>query len=227
MGRHYEVRAPGAPTTGPEFELMPSPSTRKAALVFIAFAGLIGGLVTAALISSPKTASIHSGTLLKAPRPLPEFQLTDQDGQPFTRESLTGHWTLVFPGFTYCPDVCPTTLGLLKQVEAKLGKKAERLQIVLFSVDPERDTPETLKRYVQFFSPRFVGVTTAEPQLKQMAQTLGVAYIKVAGDTPESYTMDHSAALILIDPEARIAGYFTPPHQLDALVDDLNQVIGG
>lgn len=204
----------------------PNPRTRQALLVFIGAAALILGLIAAALLSSPKNVAIGSGTLLKAPRPLPEFSLTDQDGQPFTRESLLGHWTLIFPGFTYCPDICPTTLGVLKAVEAKLGDDASNLKIALFSIDPERDTPETLKRYVRYFSPNFIGVTTQEPALKQMAQTLGVAYLKVPGDTPESYTMDHSAALVLIDPQARIAAYFTPPHQVDALAGDLRTLLG-
>ncbi|WP_248679543.1 SCO family protein [Sinimarinibacterium sp. CAU 1509] len=201
------------------------PNNRQALIVFAGVAALILGLIAAALLSSPKNIAIGSGTLLKAPRSLPEFSLIDQDGQPFTRESLLGHWTLIFPGFTYCPDICPTTLGVLKAVEAQLGSESSNLTVALFSIDPERDTPETLKRYVQYFSPNFIGVTTQEPQLKQMAQTLGVAYLKVPGDTPESYTMDHSAALVLIDPQARIAGYFTPPHQVDALVRDLGTVL--
>ncbi len=201
------------------------PNNRQALIVFAGVVALILGLIAAAMLSSPKNIAIGSGTLLKTPRPLPEFSLIDQDAQPFTRESLLGHWTLIFPGFTYCPDICPTTLGVLKAVEAQLGRDASSLKIALFSIDPERDTPETLKRYVQYFSPNFIGVTTHEPQLKQMAQTLGVAYLKVPGDTPESYTMDHSAALVLIDPQAHIAGYFTPPHQVEALVRDLGTVL--
>lgn len=201
-------------------------TANKAALtVFVAALALIGGLLAAVFLYAPKTVTVESGTLLQAPRPLPAFTLTDQDGQPFTRENLLGHWTLLFPGFTYCPDVCPTTLGLLKSVEAQLGPRADRLQVLLFSVDPERDTPETLKRYVSYFSPRFRGATTTEPGLKQLAQALGVAYLKVPGDTPQNYTMDHSAALVLINPRAEVAGYFTPPHRVDALVQDLTRLL--
>lgn len=198
--------------------------------ILFAFAGalaLIGGILAATWFNMPKTVRVASGTLLEQPRTLPDFVLTDQDGQPFTRAQLQGRWTLVFPGFTYCPDVCPTTLALLKTVKAQLDPAAaERLQVVLFSVDPGRDTPARLKEYVSYFDPDFRAATAPEPQLKAMAQALGVAYARVPGETPESYTMDHSAALILIDPDGALAGYFTPPLQVTALVTDLGQLLG-
>lgn len=206
---------------------MPSTNNqnRKAVLIIIGAVALILGLIVAAMMSAPKGTAIASGTLLPQPRPLPAFTVTDQDGAEYTRDSMLGHWTVIFPGFTYCPDICPTTLGELKAVEAQLGGDAEKVRIMLFSVDPERDTPATLKRYLAFFSPSFIGVTTPEPQLKQMAQTFGFAYIKVEGETPDAYTMDHSAALILVNPQAQIAGYFTPPFDIDALSRDLRQII--
>lgn len=197
--------------------------------VLFAFAGalaLIGGILAATWINTPKTVRVASGTLLQQPRTLPDFTLTDQDGQPFTRTELQGHWTLIFPGFTYCPDICPTTLGLLKTVRDQLGADATgKLKVVLFSVDPERDAPARLKEYVTYFSPDFGAVTAPEPQLKAMAQALGVAYAKVPGATPDSYTMDHSAALVLINPDGALTGYFTPPLQVPALVADLRQIL--
>jgi protein SCO1/2 len=186
-------------------------------LVIAGALALIAGILAAVYLSAPKTLTIQSGTLLQQPRALPEFSLIDQDGAAFTREQLLGHWTLIFPGFTYCPDVCPTTLAMLKNVESQLGPRAEQLRVAMFSIDPER--------YVSHFSPRFQGVTVAEPGLRSMAQTLGVAYIKVPGDTADSYTMDHSAALILINPRAELAGYFTTPLQAPALLADLKQII--
>lgn len=223
MGAHYAAPPTAKPMTT---QSNPTPSaSRRALLLAVAVLALLAGLLAAALLTPPDRAAVQSGTLLKSPRPLPAFALTDEQGQPYTTDSLRGHWTLIFPGFTYCPDVCPTTLGLLKAVEAKLGDRAQRLQIVLLSVDPERDTPPTLERYVRFFSPRFKGVTTAEPGLKALAQALGVAYVKVPGEAADSYTMDHSAALILVNPRAELAGYFTPPLQVDALVRDLAHVL--
>jgi protein SCO1 len=198
---------------------------RTALGVFIGALALIGGVLAAVFISGPKTVAVESGTLLQTPRPLPAFSLTDESGQPFTNAELQRHWTLLFPGFTYCPDICPATLAQLKAVQAGLGTRADRLQVLLFSIDPERDTPETLARYVHHFDPSFKGATTGEPGLRDMAQALGVAYIKVPGETAESYTMDHSAALVLINPRGEIAGYFTPPLRTEALTRDLKQIL--
>lgn len=199
-------------------------------LVAVAVLAVLAGLLAAVLLRTPHQAAVASGTLLQSPRALPAFALLDENAQPFTNRNLEGRWTLVFPGFTYCPDVCPTTLGLLKNVESQLGDKAQNLQVLLFSVDPERDTPDVLNRYVRYFSPRFKGATTAEPALKTLAQALGIAYVKVpAGssvDGAASYTMDHSAALVLINPRGEVAGYFTPPLQVDALVRDLGRLLG-
>ncbi|MEQ1438181.1 SCO family protein [Fontimonas sp. SYSU GA230001] len=207
-----------------------TPDHRQTVLILVAALAAIAGLLAAVLLRAPASrAPIESGTLLQAPRALPDFALLDENAQPFTNRQLEGRWTLIFPGFTYCPDVCPTTLGLLKNVEAQLGDKAQKLQIVLFSVDPERDTPETLNRYVHHFSPRFKGATTAEPALKTLAQALGVAYVKVPGESPvdgaDNYTMDHSAALVLINPRGELAGYFTPPLRVDSLVRDLARIL--
>jgi protein SCO1/2 len=100
------------------------------------------------------------------------------------------------------------------------------VQFVFLSVDPERDTPESLERYVHYFNPRFRGITGPNAELDRLQPQLGFVYVKVPGPSPESYTMDHSAALILINPQAQVAGYFTPPLRADALAQDLSTVIG-
>lgn len=200
-------------------------ANKTALTVFIAAVALIGGVLAAVFMTAPKAVSIDSGTLLQTPRALPEFTLIDEQGQPFTRESLQGRWTVIFPGFTYCPDICPATLAQLKAVQTELGARGDRMQVLLFSIDPERDTPETMQRYVHFFSPAFKGATTPEPDLRAFAQALGVAYAKVPGETDTDYTMDHSAALVLINPRGEIAGYFTPPLRVEALTQDLNRLL--
>lgn len=201
-------------------------ASRKILLVFAGALALILGLVAALQLGTPARIELSSGTLLKTPRPLPELRLLGDDGAAYERQRWEGHWTLVFPGFTSCPDICPTTLALLKAVDARLGERADRLQVLLFSVDPERDTPERLRDYTRYFGPRFAGITAPQPDdLKQAAQALGVAYAKVPGATPDSYTMDHSAALILVNPRGEIAGYLTPPFQVDALVADLERLL--
>ncbi len=229
MGPHYALPPCTTPTI-PALANRPPVSSanpnRTALLVFVGALALIGGLLAAVFISAPKTVAVESGTLLQTPRQLPAFSLTDEAGQPFTNTQLQQRWTLVFPGFTYCPDICPATLAQLKAVRSALGEHADRLQVLLFSIDPERDTPETLARYVHHFDPSFKGATTGEPGLREMAQALGIAYIKVPGDTADDYTMDHSAALVLINPRGEIAGYFTPPLRTEALTRDLRQIVG-
>jgi len=193
--------------------------------VAVAVAAAVLGLAAASYLLRPATVEIKSGTLLQQRRQLPEFSLIRDNGQPFNLASLQGHWTLLFPGFTSCPDVCPTTLAFLKTLTAKLDAEGAKLDIVFLSVDPDRDTPERLASYVHFFNPNFVGVTAKEPELGRFTQLMGIAYAKVPGSTPQNYTMDHTAALVLVDPQGRIAAYFTPPHHLDAMSADLATVM--
>jgi len=191
-----------------------------AALIAIAI-----GVLTAITVGSPKTLKLEQGLLLPKPRPLPEFQLIDSHRQAFGNAQLTGQWSLLFAGFTNCPDVCPNTLALLKAVHRQLDEQKLPLHVVFISVDPERDTPERLDEYTRYFSPDFTGVTGPLAQLDRLAASAGLVYAKVPGANPDSYTMDHSAALVLIDPQARIAAYFTPPFKIEALASDLAKVL--
>ena len=184
------------------------------------------GLATGALLLSPKAVPIDSGTVLDSPRPLPDFALTGDNGQPFTPANLQGRWTLAFPGFTSCPDVCPATFALLDTVVKKLGPAGENLDVLLISVDPERDTPERLGRFVQHFNPRFRAATGPNAQLDALAAAMSFVYVKVPGSTPETYTMDHSTALMLINPDGQLAAFFTAPHRPDVLAADLKTLLG-
>ena len=194
------------------------------ALVLLPLAAVLGALA-ARLWLAPAQPALQSGTLLATPRSIGDFSLTGDDGQPFTRGNLIGRWNLIFTGFTHCPDVCPTTLSLLKSTVSRLGPGSERLQVVFLSVDPERDTPTALAQYVHYFNPRFRAATAANAELDRLAPQLGFVYAKVPGPTPDSYTMDHSAALILINPRGELAGYFTPPFAAETLAADLQSLL--
>lgn len=183
------------------------------------------GLLLGVVMMQPKAVSIESGTLLQPPRELPALALTGIDNQPFTKAQLQGHWTLVFAGFTTCPDVCPTTLTMMKNVMADLGPLASAVQMLLLSIDPERDTPEKLKSYVQYFDPRFIGATGPNSELDKLGRAMSFVYTKVPGATPATYTMDHSTALMLVNPEGQLAGFFTPPFRHDAIAADLAALI--
>lgn len=192
--------------------------------LFAALAAALG-LTFGVMFSQPKAIQINSGTLLQPARALPAFTLVDANGQPFTNANLQGRWTLVFVGFTSCPDICPTTLTLLKSVLADLGSAATQLDVLLLSIDPERDTPERLKGYVQYFDPRFKAATGPNSELDKLAPAMGFAYVKVPGATPETYTMDHSTALLLLNPQGALAGVFTAPQRREALVTDLTTLL--
>ncbi|MDR3416243.1 MAG: SCO family protein [Nevskia sp.] len=188
---------------------------------FAVLFGIAAGMVLLHTDARP----IRSGTLLERPRPVPDFALTGSDGKPFTKADLLGHWDVVYVGYTHCPDVCPTTLALLKAVAAGLGDDRKRLRVVFLSIDPERDTPETLAQYTHYFNPDFLAATGSNEQLDALGSKLGFVYQKVPGETPQSYLMDHSSALILIDPKGEVAGYLTPPFKTEDLVGDLKQLV--
>jgi protein SCO1/2 len=166
--------------------------------------------------SAPPT--LRAGTALPESRPIADFSLTGQDGQPFTREDLRGHWTLLFTGFTNCPDVCPATLATM----ADLDRRLERgdLEFRFVSVDPERDTPEVVRGYLAHFGPGLAGATGSRPDIERFTAGLGLAQVVNPGVGGE-YTVDHSTALVLTDPRARLAGYFQAPHRPAALAADL------
>lgn len=207
-----------------------SNSLRWLILALIAIVATAAGLFAASHVFGPAQqaqAEISSGTLLPQPRPMPEFSLAGANGQPFTKAAFAGKWSVIFVGFTHCPDVCPNTLALLKNVRRGLLEQKKDLQVVLLSVDPERDTPKVLADYVHYFDPAFLGATGPREQLDPLGTALGFVYMKVPGTTPDNYSVDHSSALILVNPQAQVAGYFTPPFKVEPLKDDLAKLIPG
>lgn len=201
--------------------------TRSIALgALVAIVALAAGLLLARALLTPQESTLAGGTLLTPPRPLPDIALVDHDGRPFDRSRLHGHWSLLFFGFTNCPDVCPATLGVLAQVEKQLGDlpAEQRPQIVLVSVDPERDTPEQLAKYVKFFSASFVGVGGAPQAIAEFTRNLGAPVMKTP--LPEGgYTVDHSAAIFAINPAGELRALFSPPHSPKALTADVRRLV--
>lgn len=163
---------------------------------------------------------LASGTALETPREIAEFTLDAGASQPLTRASFVGHWTLLSIGFTHCPDVCPQTLAQLAAVESGLHGVGPTLQTVFVSVDPQRDAAPQLGEYVAYFNPRFIAATGSKAELDRLCESLGFAYLQVP-DRDGRYSVDHSTAVALIDPQARVAGYFTQPLEVQAMVEDL------
>ena len=131
------------------------------------------------------------------------FQLVDQDGRPVDQSMLEGKWSLVFFGFTYCPDFCPTTLAALEATKQRLGDKAKNLQIIFISVDPERDTPQALKDYLssEGFPEGVIGLTGTPAQVRAAADAYKAFYQKVGEG--EDYTMNHSLTVYLMGPDGQ------------------------
>jgi protein SCO1 len=194
-------------------------------------AGLWFGATTFRGLSKPQPLTLAQGTLLTQPRPLADFALTDQDGRPFSLANLRGAWTFLSLGYTHCPDVCPMTLATFDAVERQIaqsggqsagGRQVEaRPRFLFVSVDPGRDTPERLAQYVRYFNPGFLGATGEESQLRALAAQLGLLYARVEGqDTAMGYLMDHSASILLVDPQGRLTAIFSAPHDAALMASD-------
>ncbi len=172
---------------------------------------------------------LHSTILLPQPRVISDFALLDDQGQAFSRENFTGRWSLLFFGFTSCPDICPNTLFELQQARQLMrqqGAEAQWPQVYLVSVDPERDTPEKLADYLDYFDPSFIGLTGDERQLQAVSLQLGAVYHvqeHEAGDT--EYDVDHSASLLLLNPDAQLHAVMRAPLAANMIINDLRAVI--
>ncbi|MEO8063792.1 MAG: SCO family protein [Pseudomonadota bacterium] len=184
----------------------------------IAVAAALAGVYVARMLNQPAVPALESGTSLPTPRVLAPFNLLDTKGAPASAETLRGHPTLVFFGFTHCPDVCPTTLALLTSLQKKAA--IPNLKIALISVDPERDTPEQLGQYISSFGGDLIGLTGTAPEIVNASRSFGVAASRV--DLPGGdYTMDHSATVFVLDSGARVVAVFTPPLKSAELMRDI------
>ena len=153
------------------------------------------------------------------------FALTDQTGKPRTDADFRGKLMLVYFGFTYCPDVCPPDLQEIGLAVDQLGAAGEAVQPVFITVDPERDTPEHLAEYMPYFHPRFVGLTGDTDAIKQAAREYKVYYAKVP--TADSYTVDHSAFIYLMDRDGKYLGFFPPGTPADRMVPVIRNYLKG
>jgi protein SCO1/2 len=189
-------------------------------LASIGAAAVLVGALLARMLGAT-SVPLESGTWLQQPRPLPEFHLQDLSGAEFDLTRLRGHPTLLFFGFTNCPDVCPTTLATLTQVQRTAPLPGT--QVVFITIDPERDSAASLQVYLGAFSNSFVGARGNAAALAPLLKNLGA--IAVRQNLPDgSYTMDHSATLYLLDSDGRLVAVFSPPFSAPKLAADLHRV---
>jgi len=194
--------------------------SRKIFIVTVAIIAMITGVWLSSKVLQepvePRVASILPAS------DLAEFSLLDQDGNAFGRDDFKGSWSLLFFGFTHCPDICPITLQVLVNARREMAAAGhdDLPTIVLVSVDPERDTPEIMRQYVSNFGSDTVGITGSLDEVRKLTKGLGIYFEKAELDG-DNYTVNHSAAVMVLNPEGRLQAIFSAPHSADNFAHDL------
>ncbi|HEY8425777.1 MAG TPA: SCO family protein [Limnochordales bacterium] len=192
------------------------------ALVILAVAAVAASMVW-------RQPNAFEGQPLVPPRQAPAFTLVDQHGRPFSSEQLRGKVTAVFFGYTYCPDVCPATVAMFARARQELARtsEADSVRFVFVSVDPERDTPERLARYLEPAGPDVIGLTGTPAQVEQVVAAWGVTAEKVpvSGGVPGAYTVAHTASVLLVDRSGRIRVQLPFGSTAEQLVHDIRQLL--
>jgi protein SCO1/2 len=195
--------------------------TRKLFALLVLGAAIAAGLALA-LRDAGEQATPVAATMLPAGNELPDFTLLDHTGTAVDRSVFAGQWDLVFFGFTNCPDICPATMTVLGQTRRELAAEGRGPlpRVVLVSVDPERDTPEAMARYVGYFGDGNLGLTGDIEEIRKLTGALGVFFQKSAADGG-NYGVDHSTVVLVVDPQGRLTALFSAPQRVEDLVADL------
>jgi protein SCO1/2 len=203
-------------------------TVRSKLLSLVILGILAAAAVAAALLWSPKQpVALASGSLLVPARALADFSLIDNQGHSFGPENLRGHWSLMFFGYTNCPDYCPATLTILAALEKQLraAKTVTPPQVLFVSVDAKRDTPAQLNDFVPNFDPEFIGLTApSQPAIEAIAKKWGVA-VSIETAANGNYIVDHSAVMFVIDPAGHLAAILTGPFTIDFLRSDFQRIV--
>lgn len=193
-----------------------------ALLVLIVWSIYIHNHSSIKTIPQPK---IH-GLFLDKPRSIPFFSLQSSQVHIFTEQSLKNHWSLLFFGYTACPDLCPTTLTTLNETVNKLPKTLKKqTQIIFISVDPQRDSIARITQYVHYFNPNFIGLTGSSKQLKTLALSLGIPYWVHNQQEKGNYLVDHGSMIAVTNPHGQYQGFFSAPHDASTIANELNEMI--
>ena len=199
---------------------------RKLIITAVLGVALAAGIMVALRTQAPQEPL--AAMILPERAALPGFSLLDQRGEAIDATVFEGQWDLVFFGFTHCPDICPMTLQILATARRTLEERGVQPlpRIVLVSVDPERDTPDSVGRYVEYFGEGNLGITGDLEEIRRLTSGLGIYFQKQA---PEGagYNVDHSAAVLVVDPDGRFSALFTGPHVVEDYVHDLPILMAG
>ena len=201
----------------------------KSSIAIVALVALIGGFTISWVINNNKPVELEAGLWFgDQARALPEFELVDHNRNTLNRSSLTGKWSLMFFGYTHCPDICPISLQTMSDMIDAIEDPdvVKALNIYFVSVDPERDTAEILAGYVTYFNPGFIGATADFEKLTPLTRSIGIAHqIRNKTDDKPEYDVDHSSAIVLINPQAEFAGLFSAPQDALVMARDITRII--
>ena len=167
----------------------------------------------------------YQGSLIENPEPAPDFVLTDQHGDPYQLAEQRGRLVLLFFGYTHCPDVCPLTLAEYREIKSRLGEQASQVEFIFITVDPERDTPERMYRYVNGFDPDFVGLSGDIAEMESVWSDYWVYRAKVETGSASGYAMDHSARMYLIDARGDLRLTYPYGFEIEKIVSDVQHLL--
>jgi protein SCO1/2 len=177
-----------------------------------------------ALLSACQQVYEFKGTALSAPHPAPDIALESADG-PVSLHDFKGKYTYLFFGYTYCPDVCPLTLATLTQVKEGLGDDGDQMQVVMITVDPQRDTPARMVEYMHFFDDSFVGLSGDLEIIDKVGEPFGLYYLHHEGSPDSGYLVDHTARVFLLDRDSNAILTYGQGTEAEVILDDLQHLI--
>ena len=202
---------------------------KKSTLYIIAIASLLLGLTGSWLMQTTQPIKLEAGRFFDdQAKVLADFELRDKNNQPLGKSQLAGKWNLLFFGYTHCPDICPVSLQALADMIEAIDDRDVRdaIQVTFVSVDPDRDTPQLLKTYVEYFNPDFQGATAALSELSKLTAAIGIAHqLEKTSENQTGYLVSHSGVIVLLNPKAEFAGIFSAPHDGLVMARDMTKII--
>jgi protein SCO1/2 len=186
---------------------------------------VIVAVILGVVLLMPRPAAFQYGMLLDAQEPLADFSLDSSLGGPAALSDFRGKYILLYFGYTNCPDVCPLTLAEMRDALQRLGDKADKVQPLFVTLDPERDTPERLAAYLKYFYPTLIGLAGSLEQIQELATRFGIFFEKRAIESAGGYFVDHTSVVLVIDPEGRLRGIFPNGVTGEQMANDLQSLI--
>ncbi|MCH2392857.1 MAG: SCO family protein, partial [Nitrospinales bacterium] len=195
------------------------------AVMLIALSLYVNKMTTKVYLSNEQLKDLGL-YLIDPARNLGSFNLIDSSGKEFLPQDFEGKWNVLFFGFTFCPDICPITMRMLSRIEKEIdSQELDKIRIFLVTVDPDRDSPDQLKVYLENFSENFIGLTGGLDQIYNFATRVNAPFSPISNSKDPHYTVDHTGSIVLIDPNGNYAGFFRAPHNQDKIKKGLLEII--